>query len=284
MSGASGQGRDLTDRDTAAAAARRSGLVLKHRLGQHLLVDRPALEAIVDALAPQAADTVLEVGPGVGTLTVELARRARRVVAVELDPACARATRRSTADLPNVEVVVGDALRTEPASVGVGPPWLAAGNIPYTITGALIAHLLERPDPPERAVLLVQREVAERLAAASGGWSLATVAVRSLATAERLVDVPPAAFEPPPSVWSSILRLTPTPALAADDRAAVIPLARAVFQMRRKTLRHGLAHALGDTARVAPVLAAAGLDPGRRPGELDLEEWARLARAAAVPA
>ena len=163
---------DLTDRATALRAARQAGIALEHRLGQHLLVDRRALESIVQALAPGPEDAVLEIGPGIGTLTVELARRAARVVAVELDPACARAARRHTQGVGSVEVVQGDALRIEPASLGLGPRWLAAGNIPYTITGALLTHLLEREDPPQRAVLLVQREVAARLAARAGDWSL----------------------------------------------------------------------------------------------------------------
>lgn len=274
---------DLTDRATALATARRAGLSLKHGLGQHLLVDRAALESIVEALAVGPADEVLEVGPGIGTLTVELARRARRVVGVELDRACARAARRSVAGIGAVEIVEADALRLEPAALGFGPGWLAAGNIPYTITGALLSHLLERPDPPARAVLLVQREVAARLAAGPGDWSVATVAVRSLATVERICDVPPAAFEPPPAVWSSVLRLVPTVAWEASQRAAVLTLARRAFQMRRKTLRHGITRAMGgDPAAAAAVLGGAGIDPGRRPGELDLDEWRSLAAAAAA--
>ncbi|HEY6378067.1 MAG TPA: 16S rRNA (adenine(1518)-N(6)/adenine(1519)-N(6))-dimethyltransferase RsmA [Candidatus Dormibacteraeota bacterium] len=275
---------DLTDRATALSAARRAGVSLTPRLGQHLLVDRAALEMIVAALAPGPADSVLEVGPGIGTLTVELARRAARVVAVELDPACVRAARRHTRGLGAVEVVEGDALRVEPAALGLGPGWLAAGNIPYTITGALLTHLLERPDPPARAVLLVQREVAARLAAGAGDWSLATLAVRSLATVERLGDVPPAAFEPPPRVWSSVLRLIPAAPWEQAERAAVLALARPAFQMRRKTLRHGITRALGGDAQAGRrALDDAGIDPRRRPGELDLDEWRRLTAAAVAP-
>lgn len=269
---------DLTDRATALRAARQAGVALEHRLGQHLLVDRRALEVIVEALAPGPEDTVLEIGPGIGTLTIELAARAARVVAVEFDPACARAARRHTQGAGAVEVVEGDALRIEPASLALGPGWLAAGNIPYTITGALLTHLLERDDPPQRAVLLVQREVAARLAASAGDWSLSTLAVRSLATVERIADVPPAAFEPAPRVWSSVLRLIPAPAWSPAERAAVLTIARAAFQMRRKTLRHGITRAFGEDADAAArALDAVGIDPRRRPGELDLDEWHRLA-------
>jgi 16S rRNA (adenine1518-N6/adenine1519-N6)-dimethyltransferase len=271
---------DLADLDTARGVARRSGLVLKGRLGQHLLVDRAVLDAVVAALNCGSEDDVLEVGPGIGTLTVELARRARRVIAVELDPVCARATRRSVAGIGDVSVVDGDVLAQQPSELGLGPGWLAAGNIPYTITGALLAHLLERADPPARAVLLVQREVAARLAAAAGDWSLSTVAIRSIAAVERLLDVPPAAFDPPPAVWSSLLRLTPRREYAEAERGAMLALARPAFQMRRKMLRHGLTRACGGDEQLAlALLADAGIDAHRRPGELDLAEWAALARA-----
>lgn len=274
---------DLTDRGTVRAVARRAGLQLKHRLGQNFLVDRAALLRIVDALDLHAEDEVFEIGPGIGTLTVELARRARRVVAAELDESAVRATQITLRDHPNAQVVHVDALRADPLALGLHEGYLAAGNIPYSITAPLITRLLESPAPPRRAVLLVQREVAARLAAPPGGWGLFTVAVRSLATVERLGDVPPSSFEPPPAVHSSILRLTPAPQLSAGERSAVLDLARGAFQMRRKTLRHGLGRALGgDEAAALRVLAAAGVDASRRPETLDLEEWRALAREAAA--
>lgn len=272
---------DLTNPGTVRAVARRAGLSLKHRLGQNFLVDRAALERIVDALDPQPDDEVFEVGPGIGTLTVELARRAARVVAVELDEACLRACAITLRDHANAEVVHQDALRADPLQLGLRPGYLAAGNIPYQITAPLITRLLELPEPPRRAVLLVQREVAARLAAPPGSWGLLTVAVRSLANVERVAEVAPSSFEPPPAVHSSVIRITPAPQLGPAERAAVLDLARGAFQMRRKTLRHGLANALGgDTAAAMAVLAAAGVDPGRRPETLDLEEWRALAATA----
>lgn len=272
---------DLTDPRTARAVARRAGLSLKRRYGQHLLVDRDVLMAIVDSLDCQSTDEVYEVGTGIGTLTVELSARARRVIGVELDEACVRAMRITLAGRDNVRVVLGDALRYNASDFGLGPGYLVAGNIPYTITGALISHLLESAQPPLRAVILVQREVAARLCAPSGDWSLATVAVRSLARVERLGDVAPASFDPPPAVHSTILRLLPEPQLPEGERAAVIALARSLFQQRRKMLRSGVTSALGDETRARAALAAAGIDPRRRPGTLELEEWRRLAQAAA---
>jgi 16S rRNA (adenine1518-N6/adenine1519-N6)-dimethyltransferase len=272
---------DLCDADTARAVARRAGLHFKRRYGQHLLVDRDVLDAVVDALDCSAADEVYEVGPGIGTLTVELSSRARSVVSVELDEACVRATKSVLGGADNVRVVHGDALRCEASDLGLHPGYLMTGNIPYTITGALLTHVLESPQPPRRAVFMVQREVAARLSAPSGDWSLATVAVRSLARVERLRDVAPASFEPPPAVHSSIVRLVPDIQVPRDERDAVLALARAAFQQRRKVLRHGISHALGDEPRALAALAAAGIDPRRRPGTLELEEWRRLARAAA---
>jgi 16S rRNA (adenine1518-N6/adenine1519-N6)-dimethyltransferase len=274
---------DLTDPDVARAVARRAGLELKRRLGQHLLVRRAVLDAIIEAVGCGPEDDVLEIGPGIGTLTVELAARARRVVALELDPACVRATRRSVAEAggpAEVEIVEGDALRADLEGLGLRDGWIAAGNIPYTITGALLEHLLTARRPPARAVLLVQREVAQRLAAPSGDWSLATVAVRTLADAERLLDVPPESFTPPPRVSSSVLRLTPAATLQPAERQRVIDVARACFQLRRKVLRHGVTRACGGDGRAATAaLERAGIDPGRRPGELDLDEWRRLTAA-----
>ncbi|HEX3605948.1 MAG TPA: 16S rRNA (adenine(1518)-N(6)/adenine(1519)-N(6))-dimethyltransferase RsmA [Candidatus Dormibacteraeota bacterium] len=273
---------DLCNPATARAVARRAGLALKRRLGQNLLVDRGVVERLVDALDPGPEDEVYEIGPGIGTLTSALSHRAGKVVSVEIDEACRRALEITQHRHPNVTVVPGDALRLGAAEVGLGPDHLAAGNIPYNLTGALLQRLLEAEPPPRRAVLLVQREVAARLDAGPGDWSLATLAVRSLAEVERLGDVPPGAFDPPPAVHSSILRLTPRALLGPAERAAVLTLARRAFTMRRKTLRHGVTHALdGDAARARAVLEAAGIDPGRRPGSLELGEWRALAAAAA---
>ena len=272
---------DLTDPATLHAVARRVGLVARHRLGQNFLIDRDVLDDIVAALAIEATDDVFEIGPGVGTLTGELARHARRVVAVDLDERCVAATRITQRDRPNVEVVQGDALRIDVAGLGLGAGWLAAGNIPYSITTPLLSGLFEMAQPPRRGVFLVQREVAARLAADAGAWSLATVAVRSVATVERLRDVAPSSFEPAPAVHSSVVRLTPAAGLDAAARQAVLDVARAAFQMRRKTLRHGITRAAGgDESLGAAWLREADIDPGRRPGTLDLDEWHRIAVAA----
>jgi 16S rRNA (adenine1518-N6/adenine1519-N6)-dimethyltransferase len=271
---------DLTNPQTVRAVARRAGLQRSRKLGQHFLIDRGTLDDIVAALELSEDAEVLEIGCGVGTLTGELARRARRVVAVDVDDACVRATTITQRDHHNVTVIRADARHLDPAELGMGAGWVLTGNLPYQLTGVLLTRFFELPTPPSAAVFLVQREVAARLCAPTGDWSLATVAVRSLADLECLRTVPPDAFDPQPKVHSALLRMRPAPGLDAEDRAAVIALARPVFQARRKTLRHGVANALeGDVARAGTALEAAGIDPQRRPGTLHLDEWQRLVRA-----
>jgi 16S rRNA (adenine1518-N6/adenine1519-N6)-dimethyltransferase len=272
---------DLCDSRTLHAVARRVGLVASRRMGQNFLVDREVLDDIVAALDPGPDDDVFEIGPGIGTLTGELSQRARRVVAVDVDELCVAATRTTQRDRANVTVVEGDALRVEPSALGMGERWLAAGNIPYSITTPLLTRLFEMEFPPQRGVFLVQREVAARLAAGPGAWSLATVAVRSVAAVERLRDVAPASFDPAPAVHSSLVRLHPARVLDQPARQAALDVARLAFQMRRKTLRHGITHAAGGDERIGMAwLAEAAIDPGRRPGTLSVEEWHRIAVAA----
>lgn len=271
---------DLTNAATVRAVARRVGLRPSRRLGQHFLLDAAVLREMIAALQPSRDGAVLEIGCGVGTLTAALAEAAGLVVAVDVDARCADATRITQRRRDNVVVLNADALALDPVALDIGDGWLAAGNLPYHLTGPLLAHLFELPTPPQRGVFLVQREVAARLSASDGEWSLATVALRTIADVERILDVPPAAFEPPPAVHSSAIRVTPAGVLAEAERSRVIALAKPVFQQRRKTLRHALGNALdGDAPRAAAALSESGIEPARRPGTLDLEEWRRLASA-----
>ena len=273
---------DLTDPRTLTAVARRVGLRRDTSLGQHFLVDRDVLDAIVDALDPGPDSEVLEIGCGLGTLTGALAARARRVVAIDIDPACVAGTEITQRAHANVTVLEADARVVDPTALGFTTGWLATGNLPYQLTGLVLMRLVEAEVPPARAVVLVQREVAARLAAGPGDWSLATVAMRSLAEVERIRDVPPSAFDPPPAVHSSIIRIMPTPSADPAIRASMLALAKPLFQSRRKTLRNGVSRALGgDLTGAGVALAGAGIDPGRRPGTLRLDEWELLARAVA---
>jgi 16S rRNA (adenine1518-N6/adenine1519-N6)-dimethyltransferase len=273
---------DLTDPRTLTAVARRVGLRRDTSLGQHFLVDRDVLDAIIETLDPGPDSEVLEIGCGLGTLTGALAARARRVVAIDVDPACVAGTEITQRGNPNVTVLEADARTVDPAALGFTTGWLATGNLPYQLTGLVLMRLVEAEQPPARAVVLVQREVAARLAAGPGDWSLATVAIRSLADVERILDVPPSAFDPPPAVHSSIVRIVPSARADPAIRASILALAKPLFQSRRKTLRNGVSRALGgDLAGAGVALADAGIDPGRRPGTLRLDEWELLARAVA---
>ncbi|MDH3291773.1 MAG: 16S rRNA (adenine(1518)-N(6)/adenine(1519)-N(6))-dimethyltransferase RsmA [Gemmatimonadota bacterium] len=239
------------------------------RLGQHFLSDPSILDRIVEALAPTPHDTVIEIGPGRGTLTRRLAPRVGRVVAIERDPRLVEAM--AEAALPSVEVVEGDALAVDWHRTVQGP-FKVLGNIPYYITSPLIDKALE-PPRPACIVFLMQREVAERLAADPGGkaYGALTVGVQALARVERLFVVPAGAFRPPPAVDSAVVRLTPlaTPLVADARRQAFREFTQALFSRRRKQLGGTLRALTGrEPGQIAAFLAGLGVAPAARPETL----------------
>ena len=257
-----------------AATMARNRLTNKKSLGQNFLVDSVVAQAILDALPPEPR-SVIEIGAGPGTMTRALAQTRERVAAVELDPRLVPVLRAELAPFDGVVVVEGDALELPLAELLPGP-YGVFGNIPYHVTGLLLPRLLELQPSPAWVCVLVQLEVAERLCAEPGGWSLATLAVRSTATAELLLRVPAQAFDPAPKVDSALVMLRPH-ARAAFAGKEFFDFARAVFQERRKKLPNAVANALGhDVARGRDVVAAAGLDAMRRPQTLNLDEWGVL--------
>jgi 16S rRNA (adenine1518-N6/adenine1519-N6)-dimethyltransferase len=263
-------------RDPTATMAR-NRLTTKKSLGQNFLVDSVLAQAILDAL-PIEPGSVVEIGAGPGTMTRALAQTRERVAAVELDPRLAPVLRAELAPFEGAVVVEGDALELPLADL-LPEPYAVFGTIPYHITGLLVPHLLALEPAPRWVAVLVQREVAERLCAEPGGWSLATLAVRSTATAELLLRVPARAFDPVPKVDSALVLLRPH-ARAPFAGQEFFDFARAVFQERRKKLPNAVANALGhDVARGREVVARSGLDEMRRPQTLNLDEWAKLYRA-----
>ena len=257
----------------------------RKRLGQHFLVDRGVLERIADALAPTADDVVIEIGPGRGALTDLLVRRAKRVVAIELDRDLVPYLRDRYRDAGNVEVIERDVLEVHLADVA-GPTFLLAGNVPYYITTPILFHALE-PPRPARAVYLVQREVAERIAAPPGSrtYGALSVNVQAVARAELVGRVPPGAFRPPPSVDSAIIRLTPRPDPAVEPslESEFRLLVQDAFGLRRKQMRRVVRTvAKLDVERADRVLEIAGVDPECRPETLSPEDFARLLRAIAT--
>ncbi len=257
---------------------RRHRIDLKHSLGQNFLTDPGLRDAVAEQAGLSPEDELLEVGAGVGTLTVALAPRCRRVVAVELDGRLIPALRESLAGLDNVEVVRTDILRFNVRSAFPDGHEVVAGNIPYNLTGALIRKLLDDPPRPRRLSLVVQKEVADRWTASSGA-SLATVAVQVFAEARTLLTIPATAFTPSPRVDSALVRLDvrPRPAVHVEDLQAFFRFVEAVFQGRRKQLGGTLGRisGLGSTAAGAR-LREAGIDPERRPQTLNLGEWEAL--------
>ncbi len=241
---------------------------------------------VVDAIGPAAGDTFLEIGPGRGALTAALAPRVRRVIAVEIDRDLAAAL---PARLPgNVRLVTADflhadldaLLREEPA------PLRVAGNLPYNVASPIVFRLLDAADEGRRfrdAVVMLQKEVADRLVAAPGdeGYGALAIQVQLVADVDRLLALPPGAFRPPPKVTSALVRLRfRAPAADVGDRAAFERLVRGLFQQRRKTLLNALRPIVALSGRPADqLLENVGLNPSRRPETLTIQEMARLARA-----
>lgn len=264
---------------------RRHGLRLKKGLGQNFLADPVHLDRIVAAAELTPDDVALEIGPGVGTLTVRLARRAGRVVAVELDAAFLPVLDEMLAGQSNVSVVQGDILQLDPAALVNGEPYKVVANLPYYITSAAIRHLLTAAQPPALVVLTIQREVAQRIVARPPDMSLLAVSVQYYARPELVARIPAGAFYPSPKVDSAIIRLRrwETPPVDAPSDDVFFEVARAGFGQRRKQLRNSLGSGLsigGDAAE--RLLAAGGVDPTRRAETLTLAEWAAIARVRAA--
>ncbi|HET9781982.1 MAG TPA: 16S rRNA (adenine(1518)-N(6)/adenine(1519)-N(6))-dimethyltransferase RsmA [Candidatus Dormibacteraeota bacterium] len=259
---------DPADPQQLLELLRRHHITLKHRFGQNFLIHNALRDAIAQASEATHDDTVVEVGAGVGTLTVALAERAHRVIAVELDRDLIPALREVVDHLDNVEIVQGDILRTDVKGD------IVAGNIPYNLTGALIEKLLDNPPRPRRLSFVVQKEVANRWTATTAA-SLATVAVQVFAQARTVFTIPASAFEPPPQVDSAlvVLDVRREPAVKVDDYDRFFRFVEAVFQFRRKQLG-GTLRRLGHAE-----LPDLGIDLTRRPETLGLDEWERLYRA-----
>jgi 16S rRNA (adenine1518-N6/adenine1519-N6)-dimethyltransferase len=268
----------LTSLGVVRGLIARHGVGADRSFGQNFLVDDAALRAIVAAADVGPADEVWEVGPGLGTLTRELARRAPRVVAVELDRRMLPVLAETLAPWPHVEVRHGDALEVDFAAAAPGALFVA--NLPYNVGTAVLSRVLSA-GRFARAVVLVQREVGDRLVATAGtpayGSLSLWVAHHGRARVVRLV--PPGAFHPPPKVTSAVVRLDLDPEARPDERT--FALVRDAFRHRRKTLVANL-RAVGQPAeRVRAVLEAQGLDPRVRAEALDLATFRRLAAALA---
>ncbi len=253
----------------------------KPKLGQNFLVDPAACVAIADALGDVSAETVVEIGPGRGAMTGILARRAKRLVAIELDRELAPRLRGQFEGRPEVEVIEADVLTIDLASLRQSGERLAiVGNLPYYITSDILLRLFEYHAIISRAVVMVQREVADRIAAEPGtrDYGLLTATARLYARVDRVLTLPPGAFQPPPEVHSTVLRLTMRPRfeeLGVEARAFIAFL-KASFAQKRKTLAKNLRAAGFEGDRIGAAMEKAGVAPLARSEEIDLERMATL--------
>lgn len=267
--------RTLTPSDVRALLDR-YGLAPRKADGQNFVVDPNTVRRIVGAAGLGPDDTVLEIGPGLGSLTLPLAHAAGRVLAIEIDAGLAGVVRDVTADLGNVEVVHADAMGVDlDALVPAGTRLVA--NLPYNVATPLLMHALEA-DHVADAFVMVQREVGERWAAGPGDAAYGAVSVKIAAAAEARVEltIPRGVFHPVPNVDSVMVRVVRRGGLTRAQRRALAVVIEAAFASRRKTLRNNLRAAFGDDGERA--LAAAGIDPGRRAETLALEDFVALTR------
>jgi len=259
---------------------RQSGLRARKSLGQHFLADASVLQTIVEAAELSPADTVIEVGPGLGILTAELVRRAGNVVAVELDTKLALQLKRRLASPANLRVINADILKVSPSELLEGTSrYKVVANLPYYITSPVLRYFMEASPKPSLMVVMVQKEVGEAIVSGPGKMSLLAVSLQTYSKPRIISHVPAQCFYPPPKVDSVVVRfdLLPEPAVKVADMGGFFDLVRAGFSSPRKQLRNSLAHGLGmKPAEVTLLLERANIDSKRRAETLILEEWAKL--------
>lgn len=276
-------GLDLATSGGVRAVLSAFGLRLRPARGQHFLINRRVLQRLLEAAEVHPADTILEVGAGIGTLTTALAERGAHVAAVEVDGRFIQVLQAASAPYPKVQIIHADAMRLDPGALPFRPDKVVA-NLPYSVASPLLIRLLEM-GIGRRLVVMVQDEVASRIVAAPGSkvYGLLSVIVQAYASPAIVARVPRSAFLPAPQVRSAILRLDVRESLPlpSHQMPAMMAVARAAFGQRRKMLRSALrdVSAAGLTAETVEALSAsAGVDPRRRGEDLTVEEFARLAQ------
>ena len=263
----------------AANILKRHGLRADKSLGQNFLQDPIALEKIVAVAEIRPSDSVLEIGPGLGSLTRYLAISAKQVVAVELDEKLIPPLKAVIAPHANIRLIQGDILEFTPSDLVDQAGYLVVANIPYYITSAIIRHLLENDPKPRRIVLTIQKEVANRICATPGDMSLLALSVQVYGKPRIAARIPAGAFFPAPNVDSAVLCVDvyPEPQIEKGLLDAFFKLIKAGFSQKRKTLRNSLSSGLHiSPASAVDYLTQAGIDPQRRAETLSITEWHRL--------
>jgi 16S rRNA (adenine1518-N6/adenine1519-N6)-dimethyltransferase len=261
------------------------------RLGQHFLRDRRTIQRIIEALAPKRDETIIEIGPGTGALTSELVESASRVVAVEFDRKLAPLLSERFREFPNFKLVMADALTVDfCAEIFPARSARLVANLPYNISTAILQRLIAQRACIEEMILMLQREVVERVLAPAGtsDRGFISVLVEAYCEAEKLFDVAPGAFRPPPKVWSSVMRVVFRPRINAEttDERLLWEVVSAGFAQKRKTMLNNLRHApeplqerLKRNGGASIVLCKAQVDLQRRAETLSVDEWGRIVSA-----
>lgn len=243
-------------------------------MGQHFLHDRKVVERIVRESGVGPDDLVVEIGPGLGILTRQLARTVNRTIVIEKDDRLAEAL-----GIPGVEVVKADALDVNYSKLAAGRSWHVVSNLPYSVGTAIVQRLQESANPPKTLTLMLQREVVERMTARPPDMNLLATGVQFHGVPKTLFRVGKGAFVPPPNVESAIVRIATheQPLLPRDDQPELFRIIRAGFAQPRKQIVNNLVHGLGiDRAGAIAALEASGIDPRSRPERLDVPDWITL--------
>jgi 16S rRNA (adenine1518-N6/adenine1519-N6)-dimethyltransferase len=263
----------------AHAILKKYGLRADKKLGQNFLQDDDALQKIVQAADISTDDYVLEIGPGVGSLTRYLAASASTVTAVELDLDLIPPLKAVLSPFSNVKIIHGDILELNISDIIKQPNYIVVANIPYNITSAIIRHLLESQPKPSRIVLTIQKEVAERICETPGDLSLLALSVQVYGKPGLQAVIPAEAFHPIPKVDSAILRIDiyNEPLIEKDLLNTFFKLIKAGFGQKRKTLRNSLSSGLHvSTEKAESLLKQAEIESMRRAETLSIDEWKRL--------
>ena len=248
-------------------------------LGQNFLIDESALKKIVKAASINPGDTVLEIGPGLGSLTRHIALAAKDVIAVEIDQNFLNPLEEVLKPFKNVRVIQNDILKVDIGSLFPETEYLVVANIPYYITSALLRHLLESSSPPSRIILTVQKEVAQRICAKPGNLSLLALSVQVFGSPSIVAAIPAGAFYPRPNVDSAVVRidLFDTPKVKADKLDLFFKIIKAGFSQKRKMLRNTLSSGMAWSKEVVEEkLLKLDIDPSRRAQTLSIEEWEKI--------
>lgn len=280
---------DLTNAKELIPILQRHGFYTNKSLGQHFLISRKALQAIISACNLEEGLPVLEIGPGVGTVTRELAELGAQITAIELDKRAITVLADTVGAFPNVQVVQGDIMKINLETLLRAQRWTVVGNLPYYITTPVISRIIDYAPLVARAIIMVQREVADRLLAPPGSklYGSLSVFVQVYARVERMALVPAGAFLPPPTVNSAVVRLTmyTEPLVPLEYRMLFFQITRAAFGQRRKTLENTLmAGGIlgGERLAVSRALASAGVVASRRGETLSIDEFLRVTKAVAA--